>query len=84
MEMEIGKSTLDRLVEYIFAELDTYKQAHSDEVERRMIAESRITIAKSALKIVARGGCCQVCDLECADKGRTAACSAFRWNGKGE
>ena len=44
----------------------------------------RAEAAESALKIAARGGCCQVCELDCADKGRTAACSAFRWNGKGE
>lgn len=43
----------------------------------------RLEAAESALKIVAMGECCQVCDLECADKGRTAACVAFRWNGKG-
>lgn len=44
----------------------------------------RLEAAESALKVVARGGCCRVCELECADNGRTAACSAFRWNGKGE
>lgn len=43
----------------------------------------RLEVAESALKVVARGGCCQVCELECADKGRTAACKEFRWNRKG-
>ena len=46
--------------------------------------QMKLSSVESALKIVARGGCCRVCELECADKGRTAACSAFRWNGRGE
>ena len=43
----------------------------------------RMETAESALKAVARGECCQVCELECADKGRTTACVSFRWNGRG-
>lgn len=45
--------------------------------------QARLRAAESALEVVARGGCCQVCELDCADKGRTAACAEFRWNGKG-
>lgn len=45
--------------------------------------QERLKAAESALNVVARGGCCRVCELECADKGRTAACSSFRWNGRG-
>ena len=44
----------------------------------------RLEAAESALKVVAHGGCCQVCELECADKGRPAVCPVFRWNGKEE
>ena len=29
----------------------------------------RLEAAESALKVVARGGFCRVCELECADKG---------------
>lgn len=44
----------------------------------------RLEAAESAIKIAARGGCCQICERKCADKSRTAACSAFWWNGEGE
>ena len=72
------------MIDFAWKEMGKYRAQYIELSEKLYEMSFTLKAAESALKVVARGGCCQVCELECADKGRTASCPAFRWNGKGK
>ena len=75
---------MEKMIDFAWKEMGKYRAQNIELSEKLYEMSFTLKAAESALKVVARGGCCQVCELDCADKGRAAACSAFRWNGRGE
>lgn len=67
---------------YLYEQTKYMLEKYQDEIVPGF--RERLEAAESALRVMAKDGCCRVCELQCSYKGIAAGCLMFRWNGKGE